>query len=119
MPDEGRAAALPLDGAACLQMYWQRRELIGNAPLSGRLSASGSSQTAQRAPHKFLVLVLAMPMRNLVALCVTTKTRHLDRLGQLGEFEQDSNTDSEQERNTDSQSARNKAQAAQQAMAQA
>ena len=25
--------------------------------------------------------------------CVTTETRHLDRLGQLGEFEQDSNTD--------------------------
>ena len=31
------------------------------------------------------------------ALCVTTETRHIDRLGQLGEFEQDSNTDSEQE----------------------
>ena len=28
-------------------------------------------------------------------LCVTTETRPLDRLGQLGEFEQDSNTDSE------------------------
>ena len=28
-------------------------------------------------------------------MCVTTETRHLDRLGQLGEFEQDSNTDSE------------------------
>ena len=25
-------------------------------------------------------------------MCVTTETRHLDRLGQLGEFEQDSNT---------------------------
>ena len=29
-----------------------------------------------------------------MALCVTTETRHLDRLGQLGEFEQDNNTDS-------------------------
>ena len=29
-------------------------------------------------------------------------TRHLDRLGQLGEFEQDSNPDSELESNTDS-----------------
>ena len=36
--------------------------------------------------------------------CVTTETRPLDRLGQLGEFEQDSNTDSELERNTDSHS---------------
>ena len=34
-------------------------------------------------------------------LCVTTETRHLDRLDQLGEFEQDSNTDSEQESNTE------------------
>ena len=33
-------------------------------------------------------------------LCVTTETRPLDRLGQLGEFEQDSNTDSELESNT-------------------
>ena len=30
-----------------------------------------------------------------VTVCVTTETRPLDRLGQLGEFEQDSNTDSE------------------------
>ena len=37
---------------------------------------------------------------------LTTKTRHLDRLGQLGEFEQDSSTDPEQESNTDSHSAR-------------
>ena len=35
-----------------------------------------------------------------MGVCVTTETRHLDRLGQLGEFEQDSNTDSEQESNT-------------------
>ena len=27
-----------------------------------------------------------------VSVCVTTETRHLDRLGQLGEFEQDSDT---------------------------
>ena len=38
--------------------------------------------------------------------CVTTETRPLDRLGQLGEFEQDSNTDSELESNTDSDTAR-------------
>ena len=38
-------------------------------------------------------------------LCVATETRPLDRLGQLGEFEQDSNTDSELESNTDSVSA--------------
>ena len=31
-------------------------------------------------------------------LCVTTGTRHLDRLSLLGEFEQDSNTDSESPR---------------------
>ena len=42
-------------------------------------------------------------------MCVTTETRHLDRHGQLSEFEQDNNTDSEQESNTDSHSARNKA----------
>ena len=35
-------------------------------------------------------------------VCVSTETRHLDRLGQLGEFEQDSNTDTEQESNTGS-----------------
>ena len=34
--------------------------------------------------------------------CVTAETRHLDRLGQLGEFEQDSSTDPEQASNTDS-----------------
>ena len=49
-------------------------------------------------PHHFI-----KPVR--VSRCVTTETRHLDRLGQLGEFEQDSNTDSEQESNTDSHSA--------------
>ena len=38
----------------------------------------------------------------LALVCVTTETRPLDRLGQLGGFEQDSNTDSH--------SARNKAQ---------
>ena len=32
-------------------------------------------------------------------MCGTTETRPLDRLGQLGEFEQDSNTDLEQESN--------------------
>ena len=31
---------------------------------------------------------------SFTALCVTTETRHLDRLGQFGEFEQNSNTDS-------------------------
>ena len=41
----------------------------------------------------------------------TTETRHLDRLGQCGEFEQESNTDSEQGRNTDSHSERREAQA--------
>ena len=50
-------------------------------------------------------------------LCVTTETRHLDRLGQLGEFEQDSNTASEQESNTDSHSAGNKAHVARQSAA--
>ena len=44
--------------------------------------------------------------------CVTTKTRRLDRRGQLGEFEHDSNTDAEQERNTGSHRARNRAQTA-------
>ena len=39
------------------------------------------------------------------AACVPTETRHLDRLGQLSEFEQDSNTDSEPESNTDLRSA--------------
>ena len=38
-----------------------------------------------------------------VCVCVTTEKRHLDRLGQLGEFEQDSNTDSELESNTEGQ----------------
>ena len=39
-------------------------------------------------------------------LCVATETRPLDRLGQLGEFEQDSSTDAELESNTDLHSAR-------------
>ena len=34
------------------------------------------------------------------SVCVTTETRHLDRPGQLSEFEQDNNRTSEQERNT-------------------
>ena len=46
-------------------------------------------------------------------VCVATKTRHLNWLGQLGE--QDGNADSKQESNTDAHSARKKAQAAQQA----
>ena len=50
----------------------------------------------------------------LLLACVTTKTQHLDRLGQLSEFEQGNNTNSEQESNTDSHSARNKAHVAQQ-----
>ena len=51
---------------------------------------------------------------------VTTKTRRLDRLGQLGEFERESNTDAEQQSHmcTDSDSARGKAQAARQSTAQ-
>ena len=53
-----------------------------------------------------------------VSVGVTAETRHLDRLGQLGEFQQDSNTDSEWESNTDSGSARNKSQAAQQSTAE-
>ena len=44
-------------------------------------------------------------------MCVTSETRHLDRLGQLSEFEQDINTDSH--------SARNRAQVAQQSTAEA
>ena len=48
-------------------------------------------------------------------LCVAVGARHVDRLGQFGEFEQDSSADPEQESNTDSHSARNnKAQAAHQ-----
>ena len=35
-------------------------------------------------------------------MCVATETRHLDRLGQLVELEQESNIDSEQESSTDS-----------------
>ena len=49
---------------------------------------------------------------------VTTETRPLDRLGQLGEFEQDSNTDSELESNTDSHTAQSKAHVARQAAAE-
>ena len=45
---------------------------------------------------------------------MTTETRHLDRLGQLSDFEQDDNTNPEQKCNTDSHSARNKAHVAQQ-----
>ena len=43
------------------------------------------------------------------APCVTTEARPLDRLGPLGEFEQDSNTDSELGSNTYTHSARNTA----------
>ena len=46
-----------------------------------------------------------------MCVCVTTETRPLDRLGQLGEFEQDSNTGSELESNTDSQRAAGRVQA--------
>ena len=40
--------------------------------------------------------------RALSCTCVATKTRHLNRLGQLSEFEQESNTDSQQGSNPDS-----------------
>ena len=46
-----------------------------------------------------------------LTLCVV-ETRHLDRLRQLLEFEQESDADSEQESNTDSHSTRSKAQVA-------
>ena len=58
----------------------------------------------------FSLLVFSL----LVGACVTTETGHLDRLGQLGEFEQDSNTDSKRKSNTNSHSARNKAHVARQ-----
>ena len=41
-----------------------------------------------------------------VRVCVTTKKRHLIRLGQISEFEQESNTESQQESDADSHSAR-------------
>ena len=47
-----------------------------------------------------------------------TEARHFDRLGQLGEFKQDSNTNSEQDSNTNSHSARSKTQAGQQPTAE-
>ena len=56
----------------------------------------------------------AAPGLSLCVLLFTTETRHLNRLRQLSEFEQDSNTNSEQESNKGSHSARNKAHAAQQ-----
>ena len=58
------------------------------------------------------------PTSDAVCLCVTTETRPLDRLGQLGEVEQDSNTDSELESNTDSHRAQNKAHVARQSAAE-
>ena len=51
-------------------------------------------------------------------MCVATGTRHVDRPGQLNEFEQDGNTDSERRSNTDSHSARSEAHAAQQCTAE-
>ena len=47
-----------------------------------------------------------MSPKRVTVLCCSNAGRHLDRLGQLGEFEQDSNTDSEQESTTDSHGAR-------------
>ena len=40
--------------------------------------------------------------------CGTAETRHLDRRGQFGEFEQEINTGSEQESNKDLRSAQGK-----------
>ena len=55
----------------------------------------------------------------LLQACVTTtEARHLDRPGQLSEFEQESNTESQQESNTDSHSAQNKAHVARQSAAE-
>ena len=50
-----------------------------------------------------------------VALCATTETRPVDR---LGEFEKDNNTDSDLESNTGSHSAQSKAHVAQQSAAE-
>ena len=61
---------------------------------TGLASSASSSRTATRVYNVF-----GKPL--LKSGCVTTETRHLDRLGQLGELEQDSNTDSEQESNTE------------------
>ena len=58
-------------------------------------------------------------LRSIHFVEIATMTRHLDRLGQLSEFEQAINTESEQESNTDSHSTQNNAQAAQQAMTEA
>ena len=54
----------------------------------------------QRTPRLVLVsrqlrAPTRSPCRRSPQLCVPTETRHLDGLGQHGEFEQDSNTDSE------------------------
>ena len=47
-------------------------------------------------PRARVCAALSSACTALSSACVTTETRPLDRLGHLGEFEQDSNTDSEQ-----------------------
>ena len=65
-----------------------RQLLRLNAELK-KMPADDSLLVCSRAPASRK----RVPSLVLVAhVCVTTETRHLDRVGQLGEFEQESNT---------------------------
>ena len=71
----------------CRHERTQHHERVAAAELAVGARSLGLAQCAQRSTGSSTV------HGRKCALCVTTKTRHLDRLGQLGEFEQDSNTD--------------------------
>ena len=76
--------------------HLNRLGAIWPGPRSQSLSGKATLNLSRKATQTRTV-------RKTLRGCVTTETKPLDRLGQLGEFEQDSNTDSELESNTDSE----------------
>ena len=88
---------------------WQTLNIGKSSRIPNNLIISGVVH-GQMPGHCLGVVCQTLPvLRYKDATCVATQTLHLDRLGQLGEFEQDSNTDSERPSNTDSCSARHAA----------
>ena len=76
-------------------------------------SRSAQQTGSSRGSMYRLQLLVATRAARRTASCTPEKW-HLNRLGQLAEFEQESNTESQQEGITDSHRVRNKAHAAQQ-----
>ena len=96
---QGRARTVSPHSTTGRADYWG--ELVNRA--ARMMSAAKGGQVL--CTKEIVDAVRPYASLQALCLCVTTETRPLDRLGQLGEFEQDSNTDSDLESNTDSHTA--------------